>query len=1351
MISAAAGGAMPAEEGGEREARSVALERTYVHDVYCQMAQQLTDLRHRPWPRVRQFLADLEPGSLVCDVGCGDGKYLSLNADAYFVGGDRCKGLLVTAARQTRQQVVVCDALSLPFRDESVDAAVSVAVIHHLATTERRVRALRELARVLRIGGRLIVTVWAMEQRARKFESQDVLVPWSAEPVGASASEERTSLAEPEVISTTSDDEPLNYSAFTHTSDSDSSRSPRSRLHVRRAGRRSHRIPSIDPTMLSSSQSSSGLSSPSESCYSFVRRALQKLARRGEVDGSRPWIFSPWPSYSETKPTKAGDGATDGQLIEIRLDDDVSGLEEAPRRRNTFGCEQSSSTGGGPQLTAFKSRSVGDMWSLLSASILGRKADSEGDRPRSFMFEDPGEQVTVKKGGGKTVTFSTQSLTLPREKLTVDVIGKKSKSDSVLDSRVRACEPMKASLTTVPENDVRDGVEGAEAGEETAEPGAETTQATSKPSLVRQRRLGDEPAVPRVCSEELPPTARPVRGILKQTSLNENLMRRDWAGERQQIRSKIIKQQSLNENVIYGKQASAQEAPKAGIFANYSRLKALRDSLGKLGESLEKLTESEPQPCSLKNGLVRMVRQLTDSSAMRTDAAEPEQSSAAEAVPERPSPAPAAAPQPSVGARCPGPRSCSLPERAQPEPVTKGCLMSGPGCNRPDRRGLYRYCPRERKTSREESSDSSKENSFQSDTSLDSEDSCVSVIFVPKVEATETEAKERSRSASSESSDGSNGKLSPKSPLTSVQPVSPTRLTAVPGRGGGFKGPPNLGAQILQSNLHGRFHLMEPPAGAAGSAGSASSVTAPSSSDATKTFTKAPPSRATSLPSSDRISGGTVLTSSAAPTPPEPSTHNAPPSHASSSTSKHPAMSGEPPVAPRSLPDVVMSSGAGALQRPPSGPAVRDRVSALMAGSVQPPSPSPMQPRADSSSFKFLSETSSSDSGSGAVGGSSGGGASTPYSSGSSGSSGGTTGSTSGTSGTTTGGLRPSGVSSQVSSLIMGENIEIIRRAGVQGFRNVQGVRRVAPHYLTFEVFNPETDDLDSESSCASSTSSSSASSPSSACSVISLASDWPSAQEIQELDRQIEQQERERTVHRSSAEPSTSGGLSETGGTSIPGSHLSAPCETDDSLSSSPEPPVRLSSPRGRRKVTLARLDAPPLEQVLEEAEPEAARVGASARRRATESDGAATSLASSVSSTSSLSTSDGYRSAGPLESALKLAQTQCESGTAAASPPITAKQIFDRAEAAAAAAAAAGENPEGEEVPVSRQGSSEDSLPSDRGGELGHHRYYHVFREKELDRLIEKYVDNLHIISSYYDHANWCVVAEKVQVWTI
>ena len=60
-----------------------------------------------------------------------------------------------------------------------------------------------------------------------------------------------------------------------------------------------------------------------------------------------------------------------------------------------------------------------------------------------------------------------------------------------------------------------------------------------------------------------------------------------------------------------------------------------------------------------------------------------------------------------------------------------------------------------------------------------------------------------------------------------------------------------------------------------------------------------------------------------------------------------------------------------------------------------------------------------------------------------------------------------------------------------------------------------------------------------------------------------------------------------------------------------------------------------------------------------------------------------------------------------------------------------------------------SEDS--AETGGSLTHHRYYHVFREGEIDHIIEKYVENLHIINSYYDHANWCIIAEKVNVWTL
>ena len=51
---------------------------------------------------------------------------------------------------KTSVEVLLCDNLCLPYRDECFDAVVSIAVIHHIATTERRVRAIRELARILR-------------------------------------------------------------------------------------------------------------------------------------------------------------------------------------------------------------------------------------------------------------------------------------------------------------------------------------------------------------------------------------------------------------------------------------------------------------------------------------------------------------------------------------------------------------------------------------------------------------------------------------------------------------------------------------------------------------------------------------------------------------------------------------------------------------------------------------------------------------------------------------------------------------------------------------------------------------------------------------------------------------------------------------------------------------------------------------------------------------------------------------------------------------------------------------------------------------------------------------------------
>ncbi|XP_013386160.1 uncharacterized protein LOC106155736 [Lingula anatina] len=171
----------PVDRAVDRAAKSEALEKEYVHDVYEKIAPHFSDARYKAWPKVKQFIEDLEPGALVADIGCGNGKYLGINSSVYKLGTDRCARLVEIAAEHGHQ-TMVSDSLLLPYRDNVFDAVISIAVIHHFSTIERRIQAIRELARICQIGGKVMIYVWAMEQTKRKFESQDVLVPWHLHP-----------------------------------------------------------------------------------------------------------------------------------------------------------------------------------------------------------------------------------------------------------------------------------------------------------------------------------------------------------------------------------------------------------------------------------------------------------------------------------------------------------------------------------------------------------------------------------------------------------------------------------------------------------------------------------------------------------------------------------------------------------------------------------------------------------------------------------------------------------------------------------------------------------------------------------------------------------------------------------------------------------------------------------------------------------------------------------------------------------------------------------------------------------------------------------------------------------------
>ncbi|GAX81302.1 hypothetical protein CEUSTIGMA_g8733.t1 [Chlamydomonas eustigma] len=162
------------------EAALKQLELDHVVDVYDAIAQHFSATRFAIWPKVKEFMDLLPKGAVVADVGCGNGKYFGVRDDVAVIGSDRSSGLASVAGRRLEAvgmvgshftpgappgaDVFVADALSLPYRPSSCDAALCIAVLHHLSSAARRLKLLEQLILLLKPGGQAIVTVWATEQ-----------------------------------------------------------------------------------------------------------------------------------------------------------------------------------------------------------------------------------------------------------------------------------------------------------------------------------------------------------------------------------------------------------------------------------------------------------------------------------------------------------------------------------------------------------------------------------------------------------------------------------------------------------------------------------------------------------------------------------------------------------------------------------------------------------------------------------------------------------------------------------------------------------------------------------------------------------------------------------------------------------------------------------------------------------------------------------------------------------------------------------------------------------------------------------------------------------------------------------
>ena len=118
------------------------------------------------------FLADalaLQPGMLVVDVGCGTGRHARAlrGRGIRSVGVDLSAGLLRSAADRSAGDWVQADARQLPLREGAADVVMSVCQGGFGITPGGDALVLGQMVRVLRPGGRLVLTAFSLAFAAR--------------------------------------------------------------------------------------------------------------------------------------------------------------------------------------------------------------------------------------------------------------------------------------------------------------------------------------------------------------------------------------------------------------------------------------------------------------------------------------------------------------------------------------------------------------------------------------------------------------------------------------------------------------------------------------------------------------------------------------------------------------------------------------------------------------------------------------------------------------------------------------------------------------------------------------------------------------------------------------------------------------------------------------------------------------------------------------------------------------------------------------------------------------------------------------------------------------------------------
>ena len=138
------------------------VEIDYVKQIYEYIASEFNVTRAYKWNWITDFINSLPKNSLIYDIGCGSGRNMDY-LNYQFIGFDNCESF-IELCRNKGLKVYYSEITDIRIRDNSADALICIATFHHLSTYDNRIKALHELKRIVKIHGKILLSVWAKDQ-----------------------------------------------------------------------------------------------------------------------------------------------------------------------------------------------------------------------------------------------------------------------------------------------------------------------------------------------------------------------------------------------------------------------------------------------------------------------------------------------------------------------------------------------------------------------------------------------------------------------------------------------------------------------------------------------------------------------------------------------------------------------------------------------------------------------------------------------------------------------------------------------------------------------------------------------------------------------------------------------------------------------------------------------------------------------------------------------------------------------------------------------------------------------------------------------------------------------------------